>query len=99
MVQDILAACVVAVCAFLLVRLGIGERRRSRLDRWLTRRWGSLRQAGASLSQRWQGRRRRRALEQEAAESAAEAIRRAHGGSWDGNVYRPKSFKKPRKPH
>jgi hypothetical protein len=39
---------------------------------------------------------RRRAAEREA-QAAIERARQA--GSWEGNVYRPKSFRGPRKPH
>jgi len=35
-----------------------------------------------------------------ASRGAAEAIRRVKSaGEWEGNVYTPKSFKRPRKPH
>ena len=42
--------------------------------------------------------RRRGPSKAEAKRAADEAIRRARG-EWDGNVYRPDEFKRPRKPH
>ncbi len=104
MIERVLAGLVLAVCALLLLRLVIGERRRWRFDAALRRmglrlRLGALRlQQG--VSHLWHWRARRRAAEA----AAADAIERARGaGSWDGtrdgNVYKPKSFRRPRKPH
>jgi len=106
MIETVFLAIVLAVCAVLLVRLLIGERRRWRFDAALwravrpaQRAWGSVR--------RWYARRRATA---NAAKVAKEVIRRARDkarngsrdgsdgktraeGEWDGNVYRPKSFR------
>lgn len=102
MIETVFIAIVLAVCAVLLVRLLIGERRRWRFDaalwraaRPVQRAWGSVR--------RWYARRR---AGSNAAKVAKEVIRRARDGSragsdgktraegeWDGNVYRPKSFR------
>ena len=87
LVERILAAIALAVCVALLVRLLIGARRRARLDAWVLRavRWV---RAGAMSA------RHRR----EAARVADAAIKRARErgeGEWDGNVYKPKSFRKP----
>ena len=102
MIEAVFPAIVLAVCAVLLVRLLIGERRRWRFDAalWRTvrpvqRMWGSAR--------RWYAMRRATA---NAAKVAKEVIRRAREGAregsdattraegeWDGNVYRPKSFR------
>jgi 20S proteasome alpha/beta subunit len=40
-----------------------------------------------------------RTSRKDAARLADEAIRRAKDGDWEGNVYKPKSFRRPRKPH
>lgn len=82
----VLAALALATCAVLLVRLVIGERRRARVDAALRRAWRAVRDIAGSA-------RRRR----EAARVAEEAIKRARSrrGEWDGNVYKPKSFRKP----
>lgn len=84
--EHVLAALVVAVCAVLLLRLLIGEKRRARLDAALRRAVRSVR--GLAMSARHR---------REAARVAEEAIERARqrSGEWDGNVYKPKSFRKP----
>ena len=87
LVERVLAAIALVVCVALLVRLAIGARRRARLDAWVLRvaRWA---RAGAISA------RHRR----EAARVADAAIKRARErgeGEWEGNVYKPKSFRKP----
>ena len=89
--ESLVAAATLAVCALLLVRLALGERRRAAFDRSARRTIEALRRAGRAAID-WPRARRRSARE------ADEAIRRARGGHWDGNVYRPKSFRRPRKP-
>ncbi len=97
MFQQIFAGLVLATCALLLVRLVIGERRRYRFDAAARRLWFTLRRFALWLRRKavslWHWRSSRR----QAAEAAEEAIRRARStdGSWDGNVYKPKSFRKP----
>jgi hypothetical protein len=89
MIERVLAAVVLAVCAAMLLRLLIGQRRRYRLDAALRRSWFRLRHAAVS-ARRWRSSRR------EAARVANDAIRRAsRRGDWDGNVNTPKSFRKP----
>ncbi|AKJ31544.1 hypothetical protein [Caldimonas brevitalea] len=94
MIEKLLAWGVLAVCVVLLVRLMLGAARRARFDAAV--------RSGADAGRRWlrslrrPGERRRSRAEAE--RIAEEAIRRARG-EWDGNVYRPKSFKRPRKPH
>jgi hypothetical protein len=96
-VEKIFAALTLTVCAVLLMRMLIGERRRYRFDAAARRLWFTLRrfglwlQRGASSLWHWRSSRR------QAAQAAEEAIRRARSadGSWDGNVYKPKSFRKP----
>ena len=97
MFQQIFAGLVLAVCALLLVRLVIGERRRYHFDAAARRLWFTLRRFALwlhhNLLSLWHWRSSRR----QAAAAAEEAIRRARSadGSWDGNVYKPKSFRKP----
>ena len=95
--QQVFAGLVLATCALLLVRLLIGERRRYRFDAAARRLWFTLRRFGLALQRKllslWHWRSSRR----QAAQAAEEAIRRARGadGAWDGNVYKPKTFRKP----
>lgn len=87
------SAVLLAVCVVMLLRLVMGAKRRRGFDAWAGRTWGQLREI-AQLSWRWRSNRRK-------AEAAAqEAIRRASADvRRDGNVYRPDSFRGPRKPH
>jgi hypothetical protein len=98
------AAVAFVVCALLFARLLLGERRRRRVDAAVLHGLAAWRRRAAALW-RW------RAARREAARVAEEAIRRARergrrgnggdedDGEWDGNVYKPKSFRGPRKPH
>lgn len=89
MIEKLLAGIVVALCVGLFVRLLVGERRRRRLDAWLQRAWAALVRQARSV---WHWRSARK----EAQRVADEAIRRARGEvERDGNVYKPKSFRKP----
>jgi hypothetical protein len=93
MLEAILAATALAICVALLARLALGDRRRQRVDARLRRAGWRLRQ-GAMRVWHW------RAHRQQAARAAEEAIRRAQGHAGrDGNVIRPESFKRPRRPH
>ncbi len=87
MIEKLFAAFVLAVCVALFARLLVGARRRARLDAAVKR---GTRRGVQSARALWQRRSTRRA----ATQAADEAIRRAQG-EWDGNVYRPKSFKRP----
>lgn len=82
----VLAALALAVCVALLLRLVIGSRRRARLDAALRRSAAAVRAVTVNLRHR-----------REAARVAEEAIARARkrDGEWEGNVYKPKSFRKP----
>ena len=87
-----MSAIVLAVCLLLALRLVAGEHRRRRTDRWI----GSV--VAAALARvrraiRW------RSLRNHSAREAEAVIRRARGGRWDGNVYRARSFRRPRKRH
>ena len=93
LIERVFAALAIAVCAVLLLRLVIGEKRRWRLDSAFWRHWRTLRRS-VRTARRWPTARR------DAAKVAQEAIRRAReaareGGEWEGNVYKPKSFRKP----
>lgn len=91
--EQILAGLAVAVCAVLLLRLCVGERLRFRFDLAVRRAWNACRRVALRL---WHWRSSRRS----AARIAEEAIERARRGvERDGNVYKPKSFRRPRKPH
>ena len=93
MIEKSFAAVVLAVCIVMLLRVMIGERRRHRVDTIALRLWYDCRRAVLRAWNWWPSRR-------QAARVADEAIRRARSeGEWDGNVYRPRSFRKPRKPH
>jgi len=92
MFERVLAAIVLAVCALLLLRLTMSVPRRYRFDAALRRVWLALRRTGLRV---WHWRAARREA-QRAREVADEAIQRARDrGDWDGNVYTPKSFRKP----
>lgn len=91
--EQLLAALGLLVCAGIGVRMLLPERWRWRLDHRLRRAWLGCRRTGLML---WHWRDRRR----HAATAADAAIRRARGEfTREGNVVRPKSFKRPRKPH
>lgn len=99
MIERVFAAIALTVCAVLLVRLVIGERRRWRFDAFVRRMAQAARRIGQRLHRFglsvWHWRDARRA-NQRAREAADEAIKRARDrGEWDGNVYTPKSFRKP----
>jgi len=92
MIERVPAAIVLAVCVVMLLRLAIGERRRYRFDAFFRRLGWRLRRAGSSI---WHWRDARREAER-ARKAADDLIKRARDrGDWDGNVYTPKSFRKP----
>ena len=102
LIEKVLGAIGFVVCVLLLVRMTLPVRRRQAFDASARRGWAHTRQLGQRLLHagqrvlRWRPSSRR-----QAARVAEEAIERARRqkGEWDGNVYRPKSFKGPRKPH
>ena len=101
MIEQVFAAIVLALCLVLLVRLVLGRRRRARFDA-LLRHWAQATRRTALRV--WHWRSSRKAAELAAERAAADAIRRAQRGAREtvqreGNVYRPKSFRNPRKPH
>jgi hypothetical protein len=93
MIEKLPAAVMFVICMFLLVRLFVGAPRQRRWDNALRRAWAALR-GRALYVWHWRESRRRATL------AAEEAIRRARARmERDGNVVRPDSFQKPRKPH
>ena len=90
MIEKILAGLTLAVCVLMLLRLIVGAQRRSRIDT-AARRALHRAQRVALSAYHWRDRRR------SAARAAEETIRRARAGATerDGNVYKPKSFRKP----
>lgn len=102
-VETFLAAAGLIVCLALLVRMVLGAPARQRLDSAARRIWERTRRGILGVwyaATQW---RRGRNARMSAAEVAEEAIRRAKGQpagvKREGNVYKPDSFKGPRKPH
>jgi hypothetical protein len=93
MIEKFPALLLAVACLALLVRLFLPARQRHRVDS-AARRVGHGVQGAVLRLWRWPGSRRN------ASRMADDAIRRARGDvARDGNVYRPKSFRSPRKPH
>ena len=105
MFSTVLAALGLATCIALAVHMALPYRARARVDAALAQ-LGAWAQAQIDRATGWRRRQRQTraaALEAErvirkARESAQQGDGRADG-EWDGNVYRPKSFEKPKKPH
>jgi hypothetical protein len=110
MIEKLLAALVLVVCLVMLVRMMLPERQQQRFDAALR----DVRDRLKGLFQRRPGQRRAarqdaaRTAEEAIRKAQRTASRRAGRpsgdkpepeGEWDGNVFRPKSFKPPQKPH
>lgn len=107
MFQTVLAATGLVVCIALAVHMALPYRAQARVDSAVAGLWGWV-QVQMARATGW---RRRQRETRAAALEAQRVIRRAResalhdardsrsGGEWDGNVYRPKSFDKPKKPH
>jgi hypothetical protein len=104
MVHTLLAAAGLAICVALALHMALPYRARARVDAAVAR-LGAWLQAQVDRATGW---RRRQRQTRAAALEAERVIRRAResaqqggraDGEWDGNVYRPKSFDKPKKPH
>ncbi len=94
--EKLFSAVVLVMCVLMLLRLCLGERLRERVDGAMRRFGARVRRLGGRAGQWRKWRQSRAAAERE----AQEAIRRArHRADRDGNVIRPDSFRKPRKPH
>ena len=107
MFQTLLAATGLAVCIALAVHMALPYRLQARVDAGVAAlvAWLQLQMTRLTGWRRRQRQTRVAALEAErvirrARESALHDARDSRGGGeWDGNVYRPKSFEKPKKPH
>ncbi len=94
-IQKVLAVIGLVVCLAMLLRMVVAPRRRQAFD-------AALRRASQGTGERVRRLLRwRPTARKNAARAAEEAIERARRQAVDreGNVYRPKSFKGPRKPH
>ncbi len=102
--EKVLAWMAAGVCLLMLVRLFMGDARRARLDRTVTR-WARAAQRRAVYLYRWRATRQARLDAQAAAKAAIERARTKVRK--EGNVYSPEAFKGPggsggqgpRKPH
>lgn len=99
MLVKIFASLGLAICLVLALHMCLSRRHQLRMEAWWGKGWRWISKRAISP---FDARERRRA----AHEAAMEAISRAKRsdpdtdrGQWDGNVYRPKQFDKPRKPH
>lgn len=90
--EKVFPLLIATVCLLMLVRLFLGARLRHRLDQAVLGAWRGVRQRSLKLI-RWHASRK------VAAQATEEAIRRARrpAGQWEGNVYKPDSFKRPDK--
>lgn len=107
MFQTLLAATGLVVCIALAVHMMLPYRLKTRVDRAAR----GLADGAQRQFARLMGWRRQRRQTRAAALEAERVIRRAResalhdardsrtDGAWEGNVYRPKSFEKPKKPH
>jgi hypothetical protein len=92
--DKLFAALTLAACIVMLARLLMGETRRWRFDAAVRRIWFAAKRR-VFLMWHW------RASKRAAAKAADDVIRRARqkngpeNGTWEGNVYKPKSFRKP----
>ena len=93
MMDKISSAVILAICLVMLLRLVIGEKLRRRFDARAMHTWTQVARWCRRASQWWSNRRY-------AAGAARDAIRRARSEvPREGSVYRPESFRGPRKPH
>ena len=89
MTEKLFPAFIFAVCVVFMARLLMSTRLRMKFDAAARTAWLRIKRAALSVYH-W------RSSRKTAERVAEEAIRRARGeGSWEGNVYKPKSFKRP----
>lgn len=96
MMEKILASLGLVVCVALLVHMALGARRRQAVDARVARLLQGLRHTAHRL---WHWRSSREAARRAADDAIQRARQGRASGEWDGNVYRPRSFKGPKKPH
>ncbi len=92
MIEKIFAALVLAACLVAMLRMVLPAAQRSRLDAAASRTWARCRRVVQRPPVR-------QPTAEDAARLAQETIRRAREGHWEGNVYKPRSFRRPKKPH
>lgn len=103
MLHTVLATIGLVICIAMALHMVIPRRAQARVDAVVDGLGTWLR----GQIDRAMGWRRRQRQTRAAVLEADRAIRRAREsssrdkpeGEWDGNVYRPKSFEKPKKPH
>lgn len=90
MIEKVTAAFVACICILFMLRLLAGTKRQAAFDAWARLAWLRLKHGWLQLYHR-------RSSRKTAERIAQEAIRRARedDGHWDGNVYKPRSFKRP----
>ncbi|MEO8278591.1 MAG: hypothetical protein ABI564_02795 [Ideonella sp.] len=99
-----LAAVGLVICLVLMIRLGLPKLQQRRFDGGVRRAWFSARTKALQVW-RWRGQRAeaqrvaRDAIDRASGRGSGGAARPKADGAWQGNVYKPKSFRKPRKPH
>ncbi len=96
-IEKAFAAIVLLACLFFLLRMCLGPGRRARFDD-VVRAWHR------PWQQKWREAMRNSAesraesrAERTARDAIARARRTAAGGEWEGNVYKPKSFKRKKR--
>ena len=94
MVESILAALGLLVCAALLLRMTLGPEKQRRWDGFWRQRLDGLRTAGRWLKRQWQLLRSSRGAREEAARTIDKARRGKPEVDRDGNVIRPRSFRR-----
>lgn len=95
MLQNVLAALGLLVCATLLLRMALPAAQQQRFDAVWRRLGWRLRSLGQQLRQRWQQLRTGRQARREAADIIDRARRGPVPAQRDGNVIRPDRFGKP----
>lgn len=97
LLHTLLASLGLLTCLALAVHMMLGARQRRALERWPLASWRWLQRY---LLWRFNTRERRRLAREEALGAIQRAKRAANdAGLWEGNVYRPKKFEQPKKPH
>jgi hypothetical protein len=87
---------VAAVCVVLLIRMALGDKRRTKLDKAFIKAWAGLSRRVKFLYQ-WRSRRQSAAQARQVAQDVIQRVR--HRVEKEGNVLTPEAFKEPRKPH
>jgi hypothetical protein len=105
-IEKLLAALVLIVCLVMLGRMMLPARQQQRFDARLRslrnrRPWQrrAARQDAARTAEEAIRKARRAASRRPNGHGGHDADKAEPEGEWDGNVFRPKSFKPPQKPH